>query len=263
MSVKIHEIIEELERNFPPRLQESYDNAGYQVYAGVEDIERCLVSLDITEEVVQEAIDRGCNLIIGHHPMIFGRGLTSLTGKTPVERAIMLAVRYNISIYCAHTNADSMPGGTSRVMMDKIGISDYRILEPRAGEPMECGSGAIGNLDCDMDAMEFLMMLKSRFGCGGIRHTRIVSPRVRRIAVCSGSGSFLLQEAIRQGADVFVSGDFTYHKYFDADGRILVADLGHFETETGIKDIFVGILKKFTNFVVLKSDINTNPINYL
>ncbi len=264
MSANIREITAELERCFPPRLQESYDNAGFQVYAGIESIERCLVSLDVTEQVVQDAISKQCGLIVAHHPMIFGRGLMSLTGSTPVERAIQLAIRHQISIYCAHTNADSMPEGTARVMMDRIGISSYGMLKPTPGEAMECGSGAIGMLEAPMDAMAFLMLLKERFQCGGIRHTEISKATVQKIAVCPGSGSFLLGEAIRQGADVFVSGDFTYHKYFEADGRIIIADLGHFETENGIKDVFVGILqKKFINFVVLKSDIDTNPIKYL
>jgi len=264
MSVKIKEITAELERCFPPRLQEDHDNAGYQVYAGVEDIERCLVSLDVTEQVVQEAIDRQCGLIVAHHPLIFGRGLMSITGSSPVERTIQLAIRNNISIYCAHTNADAMPGGTSRVMMDRIGVSDFQPLEKNTDEDFICGSGAIGMLPEPMEAMDFLMMIKERFHCGGIRHSAISKSQVQRIAVCSGSGSFLLKEAIRQGADVFVSGDFTYHKYFEADGKIIIADLGHFETEIGIKDVFVGILqKKFINFVVLKSDINTNPIKYL
>lgn len=264
MSVKINEIIQELERHFPPRLQESYDNAGYQLKSGICDIERCLVSLDVTEEVVREAIDNGCQLIIAHHPMIFGRGLMSITGATPVERAIQLAIRHQISIYCAHTNADSVPSGTSRVMMQRIGIEKFSMLKPISGETIECGAGAIGELPQPADTMDFLYQLKAKFNCGAIRHTRPVKPQVRKIAVCGGSGSFLLQEAIRQGADVFVSGDFTYHKYFEADGRILIADLGHFETEIGIKDVFLDVLqKKFINFAVLKSVINTNPINYL
>lgn len=263
MSAKIKDIIAELEKSFPPRLQEDYDNAGFQVYAGTEYIDRCLVSLDVTEQIVEEAMEKGCKLIIAHHPIIFGRGLKSITGATPVERTIQLAIKNGISIYCAHTNADAMPEGTSRVMMEKIGISHYEMLSKNRSEDFECGSGAIGTLPRPMETMEFLKHLKDSFQCGAIRYSSITKPTVSKIAVCPGSGSFLLQEAIRQGADVFVSGDFTYHKYFEADGRIIIADLGHFETEIGIKDIFVGILKKFTNFVALKSGINTNPINYL
>ncbi len=264
MELRIDDIIQELERQYPPRLQESYDNAGYQLKTGTGLADRCLISLDVTEEVVQEAIDNGCQLIVAHHPMIFGRGLMSITGATPVERAIELAIRHQISIYCAHTNADSAIGGTSRVMMEKIGISCYNILKPLPGEDSAYGAGAIGSLPGPVDSMEFLSQLKAVFQCGAIRHTRITKPRVQKIAVCPGSGSFLMQEAIRQGADVFVSGDFTYHKYFEADGRIIIADLGHFETENGIKDVFLDVLqKKFINFAFLKSVINTNPIKYL
>ena len=264
MKLTLSEIISELERKFPPNLQEDYDNAGIQVEAGDGYINKCLVTLDVTEEVVDEAVAKGCNLIVAHHPLIFGRGLKHVTMRTPVERTIYKAVSNEISIYCAHTNADAMPEGTSKVMMDIIGIKDYHILSPNKSVDFPCGSGAIGELPEPMDAMEFLRKLKSGFQCGGIRHTAIVKDKVKRIAVCSGSGSFLINEAIRLGTDVFVSGDFTYHKFFDADGRIIIADLGHYETEIGIKNVFVDVLqKKFYNFVVLKSDINTNPIKYL
>lgn len=263
--MRVNDIIAALEEAFPPRLQENYDNAGFQVCCGNDDISRCLVSLDVTEQVVDEAIARGCGLIVAHHPLIFGRGIMRLGMDTPVERIIQKAVMGRVSIYCAHTNADAMPGGTSRVMMDRIGIEDFRMLKPNLSEGMDCGSGAIGCLPEAEDAMHFLSRIKEAFGCGAIRYTDpSIHPQIRTVAVCSGSGSFLLQEAIRQGADVFVSGDFTYHKYFEADGRIIIADLGHFETEIGIKDVFVDVLtKKFYNFVVLKSEINTNPIKYL
>lgn len=264
MKYTLSEIISELERNFPPKLQEEYDNAGIQVEAGDGFINKCLVTLDVTEDVVDEAIAKECNLIVAHHPLIFGRGLKHITKQTPVERTILKAVSHSISIYCAHTNVDAMPEGTSKVMMDKIGISNYKILLPNKNVDYQCGSGAIGDLPAPIDTKEFLLTLKKVFNCEGIRHTAIVKDKVKRVAVCSGSGSFLLSEAILQGADVFVSGDFTYHKFFDADRRIVIADLGHFETEIGIKNVFVDILqKKFYNFVVLKSDINTNPIKYL
>ena len=152
----------------------------------------------------------------------------------------------------------------TKAMMEAIGIKDYHILSPKTFGDLPCGSGAIGDLPKPMDAMDFLKKIKKDFQCGGIRHTAIVKDKVKSIAVCSGSGSFLLNEAKRMGADVFVSGDFTYHKFFDADGRIIIADLGHYETEIGIKNIFVDILqKKFCNFAVEKSETNTNPIKYL
>ena len=264
MKLTLSEIISELERHFPPALQEDYDNAGIQVEADDGYIYKCLVTLDVTEEVIDEAVRKGCNLIIAHHPIIFGKGLKHITMQTPAERIIYKAVSHSISIYCAHTNVDAVLEGTSKAMMDIIGIKDYKILSPKNFGDIPCGSGAIGDLPEPMDAMEFLKKLKRDFHCGGIRHTAIVKDKVQRIAVCSGSGSFLLNEAKRLCADVFVSGDFTYHKFFDADGRILVADLGHYETEIGIKNIFVDIIqKKFCNFAVEKSETNTNPIKYL
>lgn len=260
----LKEITSELEKHFPPRLQASYDNSGIQVESGNGEISKCLVTLDVTEAVVDEAIANGCNLIVAHHPMIFGKGLMRITGNSPVERSIIKAIKNSVSIYCAHTNADSMPGGTSKVMFDKIGIKKFEMLAANSNEDFECGEGAIGELDEETDTMEFLKKLKSAFNCGAIRYTEITKPKVKKIAICSGSGSFLLNEAIRRGADVFVSGDFTYHKYFDADGKIIIADLGHFETENGIKQVFSDIItKKFVNFAVRISDINTNPIKYL
>ncbi|MBO4771646.1 MAG: Nif3-like dinuclear metal center hexameric protein [Bacteroidales bacterium] len=264
MKLTLSEIISELERHFPPCLQEDYDNAGIQVEAGDGYINKCLVTLDVTEEVIDEAVAKGCNLIIAHHPIIFGKGLRHITMNTPTERIIYKAVSNAISIYCAHTNADAVLEGTSKSMMETIGIKDYHILSPKEYGGMPCGSGAIGELPEPMDTIDFLKKLKADFQCGGIRHTAIVKDKVQRIAVCSGSGSFLLNEAKRLCADVFVSGDFTYHKFFDADGRILIADLGHYETEIGIKNIFVDIIqKKFYNFAVVKSETNTNPIKYL
>ncbi|MCR5453640.1 MAG: Nif3-like dinuclear metal center hexameric protein [Bacteroidales bacterium] len=264
MKLTLSEIISELERHFPPALQEDYDNAGIQVGAGDGYIHKCLVTLDVTEDVVEEAVAKGCDLIVAHHPIIFGKGLKHITMRTPTERIIHKAVSNSISIYCAHTNADAVLEGTSKSMMETIGIKDYHILSPKPFGDITYGSGAIGELPEPMDAMQFLQKLKQDFHCGGIRHTAIVKDQVKRIAVCSGSGSFMLNEAKKLCADVFVSGDFTYHKFFDADGDILIADLGHYETEIGIKNIFVDILqKKFYNFAVEKSETNTNPIKYL
>ena len=258
------EIVSELERVFPKRLQEDYDNAGVQVFAGEGNITQCLVTLDVTEEVVDEAILSGCNLIVAHHPIIFGRGLMNISPETSVGRIVLKAVKNSVSIYCAHTNADAMPVGTVAFMFEKLGIKDFSMLKRLDNENFECGAGGIGELPEEMAALDFLKNLKTVFNCGAIRYTEIIKPTVKKIAICPGSGSFLLKEAIRQRADVFLSGDFTYHKFFEADKKILIADLGHFETEIGIKNIFKCILqKKFTNFAVKISSINTNPIKYL
>lgn len=258
------EIVSELERVFPKRLQEDYDNAGVQVFAGDGQITQCLVTLDVTEEVVDEAIALGCNLIVAHHPLIFGRGLLNITPETFVGRIVLKAVKNGVSIYCAHTNADAMPLGTVGVMFEKLGIKEFQMLKLLENEDFECGAGGIGELPKEVSTLDFLKNVKTVFNCGAIRYTEIIKPSVKKIAICPGSGSFLLEEAVRQKADVFLSGDFTYHKFFEADKKILIADLGHFETEIGIKNIFKCILqKKFTNFAVKISDINTNPIKYL
>jgi dinuclear metal center YbgI/SA1388 family protein len=258
------EIVSELEKQFPKRLQEDYDNAGIQVFTGEENITQCLVTLDVTEEVVDEAVSLGCNLIVSHHPVIFGRGLMSITPESEAGKIVLKAVKNSVSIYSAHTNADSMPSGTVGAMFEKLGITDFKMLKPLENEHFECGAGGIGNLSEAEETESFLRRVKSTFGCGAIRYTEILKPEVKKIAICPGSGSFLLKEAIKHGADVFLSGDFTYHRFFEAEKKILIADLGHFETENAIKYVFKRVLqKKFTNFAVKISNINTNPIKYL
>lgn len=262
--MNIQEIISYLEEVFPPQYQEGYDNAGIQVLANGGNITGCLVTLDVTEEVIDEALSKNCNLILSHHPVIFGKGLMRIAGENYVQRIVSKCIQNGISVYSAHTNCDAVLTGTIAVMCNKLKISDYQILQPAPRSDGSHGGGAIGLLPHDTPAEEFLRQVKTAFNCAAIRHTQIIKPTVRKVALCPGSGSFLLSEAVSQKADVFISGDFTYHKFFDADGRILLVDIGHYESENGIKLIFGDILtKKFSNFAVKLSDTNTNPIKYL
>lgn len=262
--MKIEEIISVLENVFPPQYQEGYDNAGIQILAHSGDINSCLVTLDVTEDVVNEAIRNHCGLILSHHPLIFGKGLMRVAAENYVQRIVALCIKNGISVYSAHTNCDAVLTGTIAVMCKKLQITDYQILQPAPHSDGNHGGGAIGMLPQEIPAQEFLLKVKNVFNCGAIRYTQITKPMVRKIALCPGSGSFLLSEAIAQNADVFISGDFTYHKFFDADGKILLIDIGHYESENGIKQIFSDILtKNFSNFAVKISDTNTNPIKYL
>ena len=364
--MKVKDIIASIEEIAPLSYQESYDNAGLIVGAYDWDITGALICLDVVEEVVEEAIEKGLNLIISHHPIVF-KGLKRFNGNNYVERTVMLAIQNNIAIYSAHTNLDSVKGGVSDKMCDILGLKNRKILEPvsedlkklvtyvpldkaemvrkslfeagagqignydfcsfnskgdgtfKANEGTEpyvgkqgelhyeqetrietifpkhlqgkvigalhrshpyeevaydiyslenknnqVGLGMIGELEVSMDSKEFLLKLKELFHCGAIRHTSITKDKIKKVALCGGSGSFLLRKAKALKADIYITGDFKYHEFFDAEGKIIIADIGHYESEQFTREIFYEIVtKKFPNFAVRISEINSNPINYL
>lgn len=361
--MKLKEIISFLENYSPLALQESYDNSGLITGDINSEISSALLTIDTTEEVVDEAISKNCNLIISHHPIIFS-GIKSLTGKNYIERTIIKAVKNDIAIYAMHTNLDISNNGVNDKICEKLNLKNckplsketnlkkiityvpekyadkirssifnagaghignysdcsfnstgqgsFKALEgtkPFVGEknkihfeneikiesifpdylqnkiinalinshPYEepaydiyklenknnFGLGRIGNLNHKISEMEFLKTLKETFG-GVVRYTKLLNKPIKKVAVCGGSCSFLLNKAINSGADIFVSSDFKYHQFFDAENKIIIADLGHFETEQFTKELFYDILtKKFINFAVHFSKIKTNPINYL
>lgn len=364
--MRIAEITSYLESIAPKAYQEGYDNSGLIVGDSAKEVEQVLVSLDVTEPVIDEAVEKGCGLVIGHHPIVFG-GLKQLNGKNYVERTVIKALKNDIAIYAIHTNLDNVTPGVNAEIARRIGVSAPRILAPkkellcklvvfvphehaeevrralfssgagriggydecsfnsegkgtfRAGEgtdphvgqkgqrhtepetrievimprtvqnkvvramtavhpyeevaydvfPLlneyqEVGAGMIGDLPEPMDTHEFLKGLKSKLNTACIRHTKILSPTVRRIAFCGGSGSFLLGAAKAAGADVFITGDYKYHQFFDAEEDLVIADVGHYESEQFTKDLIKELLmQKFHKFAVLLSEVNTNPINYL
>jgi len=355
-----------IEAEAPLSLQESYDNAGLLVGNPAMEVSAVLISIDVTEEVIDEAIAKNCNLIIAHHPLIFG-GLKRLTGQNDVQRSVIKAIKNDIAIYAAHTNIDNVLHGVSGKMADKIGLINRRVLVSKPDMLLklitfvpqlhaykvreaifEAGAGQIGNYDAcsfnvngtgtfranadaqpfvgkagelhaeeevrvevilpvylknevlaalvkahpyeepayDIIALEndwqqtgagivgeltepedeaaFLQRIKTVFGPTVIRHTRLLNRKISKVALCGGSGSSLLKNAISAGADIYISGDFKYHEFFDAENRIIIADIGHFESEQFTKDIFYEIItKKMPTFAVQISDIKTNPINYL
>lgn len=362
----IHEILSALESLAPPTYQESYDNAGLLTGDPSWEVTCALLTLDATEAVIEEAIEKGCNLVIAHHPVIF-RELKSLTGKNYVERTVIKAIKNNVALYAAHTNLDNMLQGVNNAICNRLQLSGRKILAPARGtlrklytfaplkdagkvrdalfaagaghighyaessfnvegtgtfkgdeqtnpyvgekgirhheaetkievifprhleqnilgsllavHPYEevaydvvslenvaadIGSGMTGELAEPMAEQEFLLYLKQQMRTECIRYTALRNKPVRRVAVCGGAGSFLLPAAIRAGADVFVSADFKYHEFFDADNQIVITDIGHFESEQFTTDIFYNFLtERFRNFAPLKSNIRTNPINYL
>lgn len=364
--MKVKDITNCLESLAPRAYQESYDNAGLLTGEPSQEITGVLVTLDCTEEVVQEAIDRGVNMIVAHHPIIF-KGLKKLTGSNYVERTVLKAIRNNIALFAIHTNFDNIHAGVNRKIGEKIGLKNLRVLSPKkdtlsklvtfiphqhadavmralheagAGkignyencsfkvegtgtflpkvgatphigqvnqlesvqeiraevlfpthlegtvvnalrnshpyeevayylthldnENQEVGSGMLGVLEQPMEPIDFLRSLKINMKLNTIRHTRLLDKKVKKVAICGGSGSFLLHRAISSGADFFVTADFKYHEFFDADGKITIADIGHYESEVYTKELIVEILKeKFPTFAVNFSTTDTNPIRYL
>jgi dinuclear metal center YbgI/SA1388 family protein len=361
----IKELTKKIEELAPLQLQESYDNAGLIIGEADTIIKGVLISLDVTDDVMQEAIEKGCNLIIAHHPLIF-KGLKKLNNNSLVERLVVLAIKNDIAIYAVHTNLDNVRQGVNAMIAEKLGLVNISILAPKdqilkklvtfcpvdhaekvrdaifragaghignydscsfniAGEgtframegaepfvgevgqlhaekevriesvfpdylknqlvsallaahpyeevaydiyPIEnkfekVGAGMVGFLKDPENAGDFLIRIKKVFGTGCIRHTKIVKEKISKVALCGGSGSFLLRNAIASGADIFITGDMKYHEFFDADNKIIIADVGHYESEQFTKDLLMNFLNKNnTTFAVQISEVNTNPISY-
>ncbi len=362
----IKELTSKIEEFAPLALQEGYDNAGLIIGEPETTITGALITVDVTEEVIAEAIQKKCNLIIAHHPLIFS-GIKKLNNKNPVERMVTSSIKNNIAIYAAHTNLDNVAQGVNAAIAEKLGLVNTSILAPienllkklvtfcpmdhaqqvrdaifnagaghignydscsfntsgegtfRAMEgaapfvgevkklhfekevrietifpeylkskviavllqahpyeevaydiyPVEnqfgnVGAGMIGELEVEENTRDFLTRIKQIFKTGCVRHTKIINEKLFRVAVCGGSGSFLVQNAIAAGADIFITGDMKYHEFFDAGNKIVIADVGHYESEQFSKELLMNIInKKSSTFAARISEVNTNPISYL
>jgi dinuclear metal center YbgI/SA1388 family protein len=365
MNIRIKDITRLLEQMAPLSYQESYDNAGLITGNTEQTVDKVLISLDATEEVIDEAIQKGCKLVIAHHPIIFG-GIKKLNGKNYVERSVIKAIKNDIAIYAIHTNLDNVHTGVNRKISALLGLQNPKILVPahgklkklcvfvpnthveqvrtalfdagcgHIGQYSECsfstegigtfkagsdttpfvgetgiqhrenetrletifpshlqasiidalshshpyeevaydiyalennhsqvGSGMIGTLEQPMTHQDFLKHLKKSMNINTIRYTRPKQTGIKTVAVCGGAGSFLIKHAIASGADAFVTADVKYHEFFDAENRLLIADIGHYESEIFTKELLRDvIIEKFSTFAVLLSETNTNPINY-
>jgi dinuclear metal center YbgI/SA1388 family protein len=367
MMLRIHEIIAAFEQVAPSRLQESYDNSGLIVGDPNRTVSKALLCLDSTEAVVDEAIAKGCDLIIAHHPIVFG-GLKRFTGSNYVQRAVMKAIRNDIAIYACHTNLDNiLRGGVNERIAQQLGLKVQHVLRSQEGLLLKlavyvpltdvealtealfaAGAGKIGNYDecaftlegegcfrpnadanptlgvagrrervqearievlvptwlkasvskamtaahpyeevahewvalsnasaeygagvlCEFDeampAIDFLKHVKTRMGCEVVKYTKSGVTSVKRVAICGGAGSFLIGDALRAGADAFVTSDVKYHEFFDAEEKLLLCDIGHFESEKYTIDLFSAILSsKFPKFATIFAETITNPIDYL
>lgn len=363
--MRIEDIVRYLETVAPPIYQENYDNTGLIVGHPHMELKGILFCLDSTEAVIDEAIRKGCNLVVAHHPIVFN-GLKRFNWRDYVQRTVMKAIKYDVAIYAAHTNLDNVRAGVNAKISEVIGLQNTRILASRSnslkklytfvptqqadkvrnalfaagaghignysdasfnlvgagtfkagaganpfvGEVgqrhyeaevkievifpihlqskvishlleshpydevaydiisldnnnQEIGAGMIGELSEPMEEKVFLQHLKTVMQTPVIRHTGLLNKPIQRVAVCGGAGSFLLNKAIGQNADIFVTADYKYHQFFDADGRIIIADIGHFESEQFTIDLLYDlIIKKFNNLAVHKTEVNTNPVKY-
>lgn len=258
----VKDIIAVLERVAPPHLQETYDNSGLLVGDLETTVTGVLCCLDSTEAVVEEAVRKGCNLIVAHHPIVF-RGLKRLNGANYVERTVIRAIRADVAIYAIHTNLDNVhQQGVNAKIAGQLGLQQTRILLPRPGAG-DVGAGLLGELAHPLAEADFLQLLKCQLHASSVRHTALLGTSVQRVAVCGGSGSFLLSAARQARADVFVTADFKYHEFFDADGQILIADVGHYESEQFTINLLQEIIReKFSTFALHCTELNTNPVFY-
>lgn len=363
--MRVSDIVLSLEQLAPSAYQESYDNAQLITGSMSTEVTGVLCALDCTEEVIEEAIEKGCNMVVAHHPIVFS-GLKSLTGKNYVERTVIKAIKNDVAVFASHTNLDSVQNGVNFEIAKRLSVKNPKILSPKkstsskvivfvpqsnadaveqamfnagggtigdyeevsfksegigafkakygaaphvgeVGErhfepehkiemlvekhkvrsvinamiqahPYEevaydviglenyntaVGIGVIGELEKPVPVTEFFDTLKQQMKVPAVRHTPMVTDTVSRIAICGGSGSFLIKTAMSQGADVLVTGDVKYHEFFDADGKLIIADIGHFESEQYTSDLLVEYLReKFSTFAVYLSDTRTNPVNY-
>ncbi len=362
--MKIKEIQNYLESLAPINYQESYDNSGLIIGNGETEVSNVLICLDCTEEIIDEAIQKECNLIISHHPIIFS-GIKKLNGKNYIERTVIKAIENKIAIYAIHTNFDNYNFGVNFEIANRLKLKNTQVLLPKKnlnklvvytpidsvqevnkalfevgvgeiGNYSKCsfntegmgtfqpnesanptigkvnqlekvkeirseyivpehliykaiqtlivthpyeevaydifplknnnrtvGSGMFGELEDEINTLDFLNIVKQNFNCGIIRHTKILKDKIKRVAFCGGSGSFLLPQAKAVKADIFITGDYKYHDFFDSEDEILIADIGHFESEQYTTNLLADILtKKFPTFAFYKTEIITNPINY-
>lgn len=271
--MKLTELLVTLETFAPLPLQESYDNAGLQVGLTEAEISRVLLCLDVTPEVVDNAIALGCNLIVAHHPLIFHK-LRHITDKNLVERCVIKAIQHNIAITAMHTNLDNAPGGVNFKMAEKLGLQQPIFFgEPRQAQRCNehgetecvCGaSGVIGSLLQPMNAKDFIDFVKQTFGVECAQCNELLHRDIQRVALCGGAGSFLLDDAVAQGADAFITGEMSYHQYFGYEQKIQIAVIGHYQSEQFTSEIFKTIIEERCKGVTCYiTDVCTNPILYL
>ena len=258
---KVSEILSYLTDVAPISWQESYDNCGLLVGDANALVDKVLLTLDVTEKVIDEAIANSFHLVVSHHPLIF-KGLKNILLDDTTGRIITKAIKNDIAIAAMHTNIDNSFYGVNRALAEKLGLNDLNILHLNNTET-QIGSGMIGELENEMSELEFLKLIKERLNIPSLRHSCLLGKNIKKVAICGGSGSFLINDAKQCKADAYITADLKYHDFFEADNEILIVDAGHFETEQFTKQLFADIiLKKNPKFAVQISSVKTNSVHY-
>ncbi len=262
--MKIAKVVNALEQFAPLPLQESFDNAGLQIGLTEAEVSGALLCLDVTEDIVDEAIALGCNLIVSHHPLIFHK-LSHITGEDSVQRTVMKAIEHRLCIVSMHTNMDSARGGVNHKIAEKMGLQSLSFFgRQQVVDGVEGGEGVIGQLATPMAADDLVLMLKRTFDVESVMANQLLRRPIRTVALCGGAGDFLLNEAIRQGADAFVTGEMHYHQYFGHEQQIQIAVIGHYQSEQFTNEIFRDVIEAGCPGVkCFLTRTNTNPIIYL
>ncbi len=271
----IREIAAVIEEFAPLAWQEDYDNAGLIVGRSEDEVHAALLAVDVTEEVLDEAEAKGCDIVITHHPIVF-RALKRFNSADYVQRCVERAIRRGIALYACHTNLDSAPHGMSWQLAESLGIGELRVLQPAErwqpaaggsqadGTGAEVGFGVVGNLPEPVATMDFMRRMQRLLEVRCVRHSELIRPEVRRVAVCTGAGASLIGDARRAGADLYLTADLKYNDFMTPDKALVVADIGHFESEyCAIRLLFAVLSKKLLNFAIRKSECSRNPVNYL
>ncbi|MBQ4280066.1 MAG: Nif3-like dinuclear metal center hexameric protein [Rikenellaceae bacterium] len=257
----VQEIADVIEQAAPPGAQAAYDNSGLIVGRPGDTVSGVLVCVDVNDAVLDEAAYLGADMVVSHHPLIFDP-LRRLTDASLPERVAARAVREGVALYAAHTNLDCAPGGMSHRLAGMLGVQVTGLLDPLPDRP-GFGYGVVGELRAPIPVREFLRGVADTLRIGAIRHSALCRPEVRRVALCTGSGGSLIDRAAEAGADIYLAADFKYNHFIEADGRLAVADIGHFESEYCAIDLLFDIItKKIATFAVHKSVQSRNPVNY-
>ena len=272
-SVKIYQVVDALEHYAPLPLQEGYDNAGLQVgLTEAVEVSGALLCLDVTEAVVDEAIRKGCNLIVSHHPLIF-RKLARISDENYVQRTVRKAIKNDIAIVSMHTNMDAAKGGVNFKIAEKLGLRNLRFFGgEKEIDGVKGGEGVIGEITGETDTLhadgiaadDLVLMLRERFQAECVQCNQLLRRSIRKVALCGGAGSFLLDAAIAAGADAFITGEMHYHEFFGHEQEIQICVIGHYQSEQFTSEIFRSIITEKCPGVKCEiSEINTNPIIYL
>ena len=266
--MKIKQVLEALEQFAPLPLQESWDNAGLQIGLTEAEVSGALLCLDVTEAVVDEAVRRGCNLVVSHHPLLF-RGLKQVSDLTGVQRTVRKAIKADVSIISMHTNLDSARGGVNWKIAERLGLQHVHFGQEQeasalCGSPAENGQWVMGELPEPLEARAFVAHVKERMQAESAMCNELLLRPIRRVAICGGAGDFLLDEVIDSGADAFITGEMHYHQYFGHEQQLQICVIGHYESEHYTKELLRDIIGRDCPGVrCLLCETNTNPIKYL